>query len=116
VSKQRISRAIRRGARYAMARAERNNPRPVQSVPAAPLVARRWRYVLGLLILAAVTAYARCGHAAAAAAAAGSTLDVVGFFGVWVILAIGVCVAAFAVCELAMAIQSILNYLFRGKD
>lgn len=111
MSKQRMARAVRKGARFAIERHSREVRRP-PDVPAPEPRRGRWPLYLALALLAAVTFYARCGHAARA----GVALDVAGFFGVWVILAVGVCVAAFALCELADAVSSILNYLFRGKD
>jgi hypothetical protein len=110
MSKQRMARAVRKGARFAMERHVREVRRP-PDVPIAPRRAR-WPMYLALALLVAVTLYARCGHAARAA----GVLDVAGFFGVWVILAVGVCVAAFAAAELFESICSIVNYLFRGKD
>lgn len=111
MSKQRMSRAIRRGARYAMERHARNvRPAPLE-LPPAPR-RRLPRYLLPLLVAVGIAIAARWCHAAPdfdVPFAAIEPGDV--FFGL--VMGIFFCVGCLICAEVGSLIGSLIAYLLR---
>jgi sugar/nucleoside kinase (ribokinase family) len=120
MSKQRLARRVRRGARYAMERHQRNvRPQPLP-LPGERTAGRTARsaiaWILTLAALIAVTAYARCGHAGPLedlVDQTGAGWAGVGAFLAGILLGVVIVFGSWAACNLLDALRGIISYLFR---
>ena len=104
MSKQRMARAIRKGARHAQARYFREvRPQiPLDAVTRGP---RRWPYALAIAVALGIALFARCAAAAGPRACASDAL--------WD-LGLGILLfAAYVLTELGAAVAALLTYLFK---